>query len=363
MSDSLQSLIDRSAILSAEVQQRFGALIAGGDFDVDFSAEPRLRFTGEEPLDVRPHLIGSSVDRRTDRTWHWGWDNVNDFPAPVVELSQGVRTYGAEYGIEELTQPELPVTTDDAPAALTLAAKAITGAWGHYPVPAGGGTTAWVLVDDARLNPGEPQLKPVVRALAAAITGGEVSDHRAALTAYAQLRGLRTAPLPDGGVRLLCADGSADVTFDEADRVASCQAHQPLEGEAAQQYEAAGPLTGTATYGQVPVTPVAEPAAPQAAAHRASEAVPADEAGEDEAPAPSSTQVEPAEAGPVTAEVGTPEAAAGTKAAEPAEALAAEAGAAPDAGADQPAKAPAPHSQDAEPKQEKKGFLKRLFGR
>ena len=248
MSDSLQSLIDRSAILSAEVQQRFGTLIAGGDFDIDFSAAPRLRFTGEEPLDVRPHLIGSSVDRRTDRTWHWGWDNLNDFPAPVVELSQRVRTYGTEHGIDELTRPELPVQSDDTPASLTLAAKAITGAWGHYPVPAGGGTTAWVLVDDARLDPGEPQLKPVVRALAAAITGGEVSDHRAALTAYAQLRGLRTAPLPDGGVRLLCADGSADVTFDEADRVASCQAHQPLEGEAAQQYEAAGPLTGTATY-------------------------------------------------------------------------------------------------------------------
>lgn len=339
MSDSLQSLIDRSAILSAEVQQRFGALIAGGDFDIDFSAAPRLRFTGEEPLDVRPHLIGSSVDRRTDRTWHWGWDNLNDFPAPVVELSQRVRTYGTEHGIEELTRPELPVTTDDAPAALTLAAKAITGAWGHYPVPAGGGTTAWVLVDDARLDPGEPQLKPVVRALAAAITGGEVSDHRAALTAYAQLRGLRTAPLPDGGVRLLCADGSADVTFDESDRVASCQAHQPLEGEAAQQYETAGPLTGTATYGQVPVTPVAEPATPEIA--------------EEQAPAPASTRDDPAEAAPEVTEeaAAAPEAASEADVTEPTEAA-------------EPTEAPtAPQTQDAEPKQEKKGLFKRLFGR
>jgi hypothetical protein len=47
-----------------------------------------------------------------------------------------------------------------------------------------------------------------------------------------------------------------------------------------------------------------------------------------------------------------------TDAAEPAEAPAAE------ADADQPAEAPAaPQPQDAEPKQEKKGFLKRLFGR
>ena len=229
------------------------------------------------------------------------------------------------------------MTTDDAPAALTLAAKAITGAWAHYPVPAGGGTTAWVLVDDARLDPGEPQLKPVVRALAAAITGCEVSDHRAALTAYAQLRGLRTAPLPDGGVRLLCADGSADVTFDESDRVASCQAHQPLEGEAAQQYEAAGPLTGTATYGQVLVTPVAEPAAPETAAP---EAAPQD--------APATTPAPEADqAAPEVAEEATtaPEAAHEVDATEPTEAPT------------------APQTQDAEPKQEKKGLFKRLFGR
>src|SRR5690606_41642349 len=80
-----------------------------------------------------------------------------------------------------------------APVALRTScyARSLRDALPIYPVPAGGGTTAWVLVDDTRLDPGEPQLKPVVRALAAAITGGEVSDHRAALTAYAQLRGDR----------------------------------------------------------------------------------------------------------------------------------------------------------------------------
>ena len=259
MSDTLQALVDRSAILSAEIQQKFGALIAGSDFDIDFSAAPRLRFTGDAPVDFRPHMIGSSVDRRAEKTWHWGWDNLNEFPAAVIALSQRIQEYGAENSIPELAQPELPVESADAPTALTLAAKAITGAWGHYPVQAGGGTTVWVLVDDARLNPGEPELKPVVKALASAITTTDVSDHRAALSAYAELRGLRTAPLPDGGVRLLCADGSADVTFDDAGRVASCQAHQPLEGEAAKQYEAVGPVVGTATFGTLVVDEGEEP--------------------------------------------------------------------------------------------------------
>jgi hypothetical protein len=259
MNDSLQALVDRSAILSAEVQQKFGALIAGSDFDIDFSAAPRLRFTGDDPVDFRPHMIGSSVDRRADRTWHWGWDNLNGFPTPVIALSQQIREYGAARDITELTQPELPVESAETPTAYTLAAKAITGAWAHYPVQAGGGTTVWVLVDDSRLDPGEPQHKPVVKALASAITTTDVSDHRAALSAYAELRGLRTAPLPDGGVRLLCEDGSADVTFDDAGRVSSCQAHQPLEGEAADQFEAAGHVVGTAAFGKLAVDEGEEP--------------------------------------------------------------------------------------------------------
>jgi hypothetical protein len=65
--------------------------------------------------------------------------------------------------------------------------------------------------------------------------------------------------LPDGGVRLLCEDGSADVTFDDAGRVSSCQAHQPLEGEAADQFEAAGHVVGTAAFGKLAVDEGEEP--------------------------------------------------------------------------------------------------------
>lgn len=248
MSESLQTLVDRAAFLSAEVQQRFGTLIGGSDFDVDFSAAPRLRFSGENPVTFRPHMIGSSVERRAEKTWHWGWDNLNDFPEPVVALSARVRDHGEAHGVPELMDAELPVDSKDLPLALTLAAKVVTGAWAHYPVAAGGGTTVWVLVDDERLAGGDPELKPVVRAIASGITGLELSDHRAALAAYAELRGLRTVPLPEGGVRILCADGSADVTFDGEERIASCQAHQPLEGDAAEQFAAVGPVAGTAVF-------------------------------------------------------------------------------------------------------------------
>lgn len=344
MSESLQTLVDRAAFLSAEVQQRFGALIAGSDFDVDFSAAPRLRFTGDDPITFRPHMIGSSVDRRAEKTWHWGWDNLNGFPDPVVALSARVRDHGTAHGITALTDAELPIESKDLPLALTLAAKAVTGAWAHYPVAAGGGTTVWVLVDDERLASTEPALKPVVRAIASGITGLELSDHRAALAAYAELRGLRTAALPDGGVRILCADGSADVTFDEEERIASCQAHQPLEGEAAEQFAAVGPVAGTAVFGVAyddADESVLEETPPESAEDAAAgergvpEPAPvpagaADDRGESEAAVPTGT---------------------GQAAGEPVA-----------VGPSAPAERQAPVEKPAEP-EEKKGFFKRLFGR
>ena len=363
MSDSLQSLVDRAAFLSAEVQQRFGAVIAEREFEIDFSSAPTLRFTGDQPIDFRPHMMGTSVSRQAEKTWHWAWDNVNGFPEQVVALSGRAREHGSAHGIAELIDAELPLEPEDLPLALTLASKTITGAWAHYPVAAGGGTTVWVLIDDERLTLGEPELKPVVRALASGITGLEVSDHRIALASYAQLRGLRTAPLPDGGVRILCADGSADVTFDEHERIASCQAHQTLEGEAAEQFAQIGAVTGTAVFGEaaaglpapVEPTPAEEEPIATAPAREPAAAAPtpaADDLAAD--PAPVAAEVPSPEQHPAVDEQSAaeeshePAAATPAPSAEPAPAETAPAEAAP---------------EEERPQKEKKGLLRRLFGR
>ena len=60
MSDSLQSLVDRAAFLSAEVQHRFGAVIAERDFEIDFSSARDLRFTGDQPDRLPPPHAGHS---------------------------------------------------------------------------------------------------------------------------------------------------------------------------------------------------------------------------------------------------------------------------------------------------------------
>lgn len=243
MSSTLQDLVNRAVFYSTEVQTHFGALIADAEWEVDFSSDPHLTFTSTEGavLRTRPHLLGSESGK--EKTWLWGWENVNDFPDAVVGLSHEVRKFGAAEDVSELTTPELSLDEELA-LRLTLASKEATDKWAHYPAAAGAGTTVWLLVDAAEIALPAPQVKVSVRALMQGLTQTTVTDHRAAIEAYVAKRGIPTAELPEGGLRMLFADGSADLSFDDQRRISNCDLNAPLEGEAAEQYAAAEP-TGT----------------------------------------------------------------------------------------------------------------------
>ncbi|MCT1657435.1 DUF6882 domain-containing protein [Brevibacterium luteolum] len=329
MTETLQDLVNRAVFLSAEMQAAFGRRIADADWEVDFAADPpTLRFTGEQPLEVRAHMLGSESQQTS--TWHWGWDNINDFPAPVVDLAHAVRRHGAAHELGELTTEEIDLS-DELALRLTLAAKTITGLWAHYPVDAGGGSVVWLLVEHPELTLGQPAIRDLVRSLAQGLTETEVTDHRAALIAYAEQRGFPLVELPADGLRLLAADGSADVTFDEQNRITNCALHQPLEGEAAEQF-AGRSSTPATTPAPAVEGPVPAPA-PE----------PAPEAGEPEpAPAPAEPVAEPEPAPePATTPEPAPEPVAPTPAAE------------------EPAPAPEPEKKE---KPKKKSFFKKLFG-
>ncbi|UZD62801.1 DUF6882 domain-containing protein [Brevibacterium sp. JSBI002] len=247
MSSTLQDLVNRAVFYSTEVQTHFGALIADAEWEVDFSSDPHLTFTSAEGavLRTRPHLLGSESGR--EKTWLWGWENVNDFPDAVVGLSHEVRKFGAAEDVSELTTPELSLDEELA-LRLTLASKEATDKWAHYPAAAGAGTTVWLLVDAAEIALPAPQVKVSVRALMQGLTQTTVTDHRAAIEAYVAKRGIPTAELPEGGLRMLFADGSADLSFDDQRRISNCDLNAPLEGKAAEQYAAAEP-TGSPAEG------------------------------------------------------------------------------------------------------------------
>ena len=235
MSTTLQDLVDRAVFYSTEVQTHFGGLIADAEWEVDFTSDPHLTFSSADGVVLRgrPHLLGSESSR--DKTWLWGWENVNDFPDAVIGLSHDVRKFGAAEEVAELTTPELDLDEELA-LRLTLAAKEATGKWVHYPAEAGAGTTVWLLVDAAEVVLPEPQVKVSVRALMQGLTQTTVSDHRAAIDWYVSKRGIPARELPEGGLRMLFAAGSADLSFDDERRISNCDMNTPLEGEAAAQY-------------------------------------------------------------------------------------------------------------------------------
>lgn len=364
-SEQLQTLVNRAAFLSTEVQIRFGGLVGDSPWEVDFGAEhPALAFEavgsdGEDgTLTLSANLAGSLAEG--EGTWHWAWDNINEFPQAVVARAADVLALGESEHVPELTATEVKADSDQA-QRLILAAKLATGIWAHYPAETGPKTAAWLLVDGTELALPAPSIRPVVTAMAASLQQLEITDHRAALESYARLRGFATIESDDGGVRILTADGSAEVTFDEQRRLTNCQVHAPLEGEAAAQFAASGTIVPQASVGTAQVSPV-----PQVG----SEPAPASES--TSAPAPAETPAaatSSTEAAAPAATRDTPEstpAGATPSSAGPTTADSAQSPEAEDAPEPSPAdESPSPEESgaQAEDQPKKKGFFKKLFGR
>lgn len=261
MTHSLQDLVNSAIFMSTEAQMRFEQRVAPvvEDWDADFSDKPSLVFGASDDetsrLELRPHLIGSADSAYG--TWRWGWSEDNSWPQPLVNLSHEVRKFGAAQGLAEFNEHEFKADDEDS-LRLTLAAKAATRRWTHFPLPYGT-TQVWLLVDEVGAQTsgqaGEPSIRSIVKAIAAGISLTEVTDHEEALRSYSRLRGFPLLELPDGKLRILAADGSADVTFDDKHRLTNCQVHQPLEGEAADQFAAAGPHSPQSAPPVSPATP------------------------------------------------------------------------------------------------------------
>lgn len=362
-SPALTDLVVSGVFISTEAQWVFERTTAHSEYDwnVDFSDAPLIALSGEHGFTGRPHMIGSTDSNYG--SFRWGWSPDNDWKEPAVALSRKVREYGAEHQIPELTDPEFD-TQDDQALRIVIAAKVITGHLFHVPLPVGP-ATAWLIVDAPQLQLGEPEIRPVVKALAAGLSVTDIPNHRTAIQEYGRLRGFHVVENGDG-LRMLLKDGSADLTFDSLNRLTNCQVTQPLSDEAAEQLTAAGaaepqlvrveveeaPSVGQSPAPTAEVAPQPEPSVTSGAEDSAEQVLPQTAAVEDETvgdvpvqePAaevvkePAATQAEPEPVAP--------------REAEPAEQPAVK---------EEPAPEPAPEAE--KPKKKKKGFFGRLFGR
>ncbi|WP_019175886.1 DUF6882 domain-containing protein [Brevibacterium ravenspurgense] len=343
----LTTLLQQAAFGSIEAQRTFEALLAqtNGEWEVDLQ---RGHIVFGDQLHADVHLLGSTDT--VSGTWRWAWSELSDFSGPVVELAKAVRDYGQREGINNLTLDEFKAGDDDA-LSLVIAAKRITGHWVHYPLKTGT-MTVWTLLDVQGFSEIEPTIRSVVKALAAGVKSGGITDHRQALLDYAALRGFATAPLEGSSLRILLADGSADTDFDEQSRLTNCQVHAPLEGEAQEQFAAAQPVTPQSVPIEVDFSVAAQPVedpstekpAPALGEHYTG-------AGEVDEPTPERPAAEePAAAAEENEKVPAVEQPEAPR--EPA--------------ADAPAtqqQAPEQTPVEEQPKKKKKGFFGKLFGR
>ncbi|MHC5558456.1 DUF6882 domain-containing protein [Kocuria sp. U4B] len=211
MTKTLQDLIDESIFISTEYQARLAELTQGAGWDVDFSA-PAFTLQTEPPVTLTPYLLGT--DSASRGSWIWSWQELGHFPAAVVSAAVQAREAGTRLGVAELSTDELPVAEGLA-RRLTLAAKAVTGIYAHYPATAGGGVTAWLLLEGPEFELSELTVERMMRVIAEALTTDTAVDHNLAVDSYAKLRGAHIEWDTEATCVVTVADGAQRFWFDD----------------------------------------------------------------------------------------------------------------------------------------------------
>lgn len=233
-SPALAALVDDVAILSTEQQEHVAALHGEDRWNVD-AVTQQFTFTAPDgtALVCRAHLLGTAAPG--PGSWLWGWVNANGFPDAFFERSEAVRVATAA---PELIEPEVPLAAG-LPLRLTLAAKAVTGIRAHYSAPVGGGTRVWLLIEHPDLVLPAPTVVRTMEAVRVTVESVQLTDHRAAVHAWARHREVPMAaiepeedlaPAADA-VRLQLSDGEVLVGFDQAGRIVNLRGTAQAAGD------------------------------------------------------------------------------------------------------------------------------------
>lgn len=211
MTKTLQDLIDEAIFISTEYQARLAELTGESDWSVDFSA-PSFTLKSDPSVSLTPSLLGTESEQRG--SWIWSWQELGHFPDEVVAAAVQAREAGENLGVQELTTDEL-VLSEGLARRLTLAAKAVTGLFAHYPAGAGGSVRAWLLVDGPQLELPEPTVQRMGRVMAQALQTNTAVHHQRAVDSYARLRGAHISWDTEACAVITAADGALRLWFDD----------------------------------------------------------------------------------------------------------------------------------------------------
>lgn len=226
---ALQPLADRAALFAAYRQDaltsaadalgehRWDADIAAGTLTFSAIANP------EQTLVTHPHLIATIAPGPRSLLWAWAHPQGD-----AQGIAAQLRDYGTQYGIAELSQPELPFPDDTgadleqwvAAAAHQIGTVAveITGRSPYYSAPVGGGTRAVFLLD-APIAP--LTVQDAVLAAPRILAELNTSDARSSVWDAARLAGWNLEWTDEAftGAIVTDASGSATFRFDEQARI------------------------------------------------------------------------------------------------------------------------------------------------
>lgn len=211
MTRTLQELIDASIFLSTEYQAVLAELSQGADWDVDFSA-PSFTLQTTPPVALTPYLLGTESAARG--TWIWSWQELGHFDPRVVSAAVQAKEAGERLQVRELTTDEQPLQ-EGLGRRLTLAAKAVTGLYAHYPARAGGNITAWLLLDGEQFELPRLTEQRMMQVIGESLTTDTAVDHNLAVASYAELRGAHVEWDTDATCVVTVHDGAQRFWFDD----------------------------------------------------------------------------------------------------------------------------------------------------
>ncbi len=222
MTKSFQDLIDESIFISTEYQARLAELSGNSEWSVDFSA-PSFTLQSDSSVSLTPYLLGTESKNRG--SWIWSWQELGHFPDSVVSAAIQAREAGAQAGVPELTSDEL-ILSEGLARRLTLASKAMTGIYAHYPVAAGAGVRAWILVEGEALELEAPTVNRMGRVMAESLKNNIIVNQQRAVESYARLRGAHISWDTDATAVITATDGALRLWFDQG-KISGIEAAQP----------------------------------------------------------------------------------------------------------------------------------------
>jgi hypothetical protein len=221
MSPEFETLYGRHVIASFEKQFHLADVV--GTRSWGFSMDDGLlTFTDDDaqpagpPIAFAAQLLGSAADR--DHTWLWSWANeASQIPAALTQGAQRLRESGMAPEFTTATFALDLENVDDH--RLALMSSGVLAADAYYRGPYNGGAAFFVLRDE-RLRLPAPAGPRIISTISQAISSVPIVDHRAAITAYFDARGLQPSADGDNAIVGTMTDGELRAEFDMQGRLA-----------------------------------------------------------------------------------------------------------------------------------------------